>query len=134
MPTDGELKKRWCQMASMCSLCGMAEENSAHLFLQCSYALEIWQWLSHLLNFNIDLSSFLSLFSICNKQWSSQLQDIIISAIVHVVWTIWFVRNSCRYEEIRMHSRPVIWLLLPHPCQGSYPLAQALIQFLSLVF
>lgn len=105
MPNDEELKKRGCQMASVCSLCGMTEESSAHLFLQCSYALEIWKCLSQILNLQIDTSSILNMFSICNNQWSSQLQDIISAIIIHVIWVIWFARNSCRCEETKLHPK-----------------------------
>jgi hypothetical protein len=41
--------------------------------LQYPFAQAIWDWLSFIININIDLSDFASVFSICNRTWSSQM-------------------------------------------------------------
>ena len=58
MPTDEHLIKRGCQIPSICNLCSIAAESSAHLFLECNFAKEIWFWLQSLLNVDIALLSF----------------------------------------------------------------------------
>lgn len=49
MPVDDEFKKRGCHLASMCNLCEMVGKTSIHLFLQCPFAVEIWNCLSSFL-------------------------------------------------------------------------------------
>ncbi|CAL0332867.1 unnamed protein product [Lupinus luteus] len=57
MPTDENLQSRGCALASKCDLCRLKEDSTQHLFLQCSFAKSIWQWLGSTLSLNLDLSS-----------------------------------------------------------------------------
>lgn len=87
-------------MVSMCSLCGKAYETADHLFLNCPFAVGIWNWLQGLLNSAIDHSSFTSLLSICDKRWSSQVHDVILAAILSSISAIWQCRNKLRFEGV----------------------------------
>lgn len=94
MPMNENLKKRGCILVSMCCLCSVAAESSHHLFLDCTFALSLWSWLSALVNHQIGLTSFASVLAICNLRWSSQLKDFVLDGIVFVIGAIWKCRNN----------------------------------------
>lgn len=99
-PTDEQLHCRGCTLVSICSLCGRATESFDHLFFHCSFASRLWTWLGDILQTSIDQSSMLVVLSVCNKQWSSQAKDAVLSAIVHIIWFIWYSRNQLRFQNI----------------------------------
>jgi len=72
MPTDDNLYARGCYMPSMCTLCGKDAETSNHLFLNCQFALSLWQWLQSIVGYNIDLSYLLIDFEVSKRGWSPQ--------------------------------------------------------------
>lgn len=84
---------------SMCSMCCAAVESTDHIFLRCGYAQSVWLWLGSILHLNIDLSSTKSVLSVCSKQWSSQLADIVLAAVLNCFWVIWNCRNSSRFHN-----------------------------------
>lgn len=45
-PTCEHLRTHGCIVVSRCSLCGLTDETSIHLFLQCPFVVRIWNWLS----------------------------------------------------------------------------------------
>jgi len=61
-----------CSFPSMCTLCSKEAEYVEHLFLNCTFAITLWYWLQSLINLSINVSSFLSMFDICNRGWSPQ--------------------------------------------------------------
>jgi hypothetical protein len=61
MPTDENLRARGCTIVSACPLCLHDSDSSDHLFLQCSFALALWNWLNVTFNTNLDLSSLAAL-------------------------------------------------------------------------
>lgn len=85
-------------MVSMCSLCGKAEESTTHLFMNCSYASSLWNWLSAKLSYMIDLSTMEALFSI-NRRFNSQVNDVLLDAIINLIWVVWTTRNHCRFNN-----------------------------------
>lgn len=94
MPTDENLKMRGSIIASICSLCGLAEESTSHLFLTCCFAQSMWNWLSSKLLYSVDFSSMETLFNFSCKGFSSQLNDVVLAAIINLIWVIWFARND----------------------------------------
>jgi len=42
LPTDDNLIRRGCQIPSICNLCCLIQETFSHLFINCSFALQIW--------------------------------------------------------------------------------------------
>jgi hypothetical protein len=48
----------------------------------------------------LDFSNFDSLLGMCNKGWSPQLHDLIIAAIVNIMWMVWKCRNDVRFNDI----------------------------------
>lgn len=99
MTRDDNQSLRGCSLASMCSLCNASVEIAEHLFLSCSFSKAIWNWLNYVLDCHIDLSSMHTVLQICNRSWSPQLKDIVLSAVVNVVWAIWQCRNKCRFDN-----------------------------------
>jgi hypothetical protein len=87
--TDDNLRRRGFLMVSCCSLCNQAYETSQHLFFECPFAIKWWNWLSSSIEFPLDISSPAALLSILDRNWSSQVKDLLISAITNIVWLIW---------------------------------------------
>ncbi|CAJ2644686.1 unnamed protein product [Trifolium pratense] len=109
--TDDNLIKRGLTIVSCCSLCGSSYETVTHLFLRCPFIMQYWNWLSSLLGMPLDLSNFDSLLGICNKGWSPQLHDLIIAAIVNILWKVWKCRNNVRFNDIYPYfSRDLIYV------------------------
>ncbi|CAJ2645397.1 unnamed protein product [Trifolium pratense] len=109
--TDDNLIKRGLTIVSCCSLCGSSYETGTHLFLRCPFIMQYWNWLSSLLGMPLDLSNFDSLLGICNKGWSPQLHDLIIAAIVNILWKVWKCRNNVRFNDIYPYfSRDLIYV------------------------
>lgn len=67
--------KRGCSLASMCNLCNNSIDSSFHLFLSCPYAVNLWNWLSCIIQCPLNLSSLASLLSVLDRNWSTQIKD-----------------------------------------------------------
>ena len=89
MPTDENLRRRGCIIVSICSFCLGTDETSAHLFLHCSFATNLWLWLGGMLHITFNLVSFETLFSSIPLNCSSQMHDIYLAALVHTLHDIW---------------------------------------------
>jgi hypothetical protein len=66
MPTDENLSMRGCNLPSMCSLCGNNVESAKHLFLDCIFSQNIWNWLASIVQVNCHFLEFDDVFSICS--------------------------------------------------------------------
>lgn len=101
MPTYDNLQRKGLSFPSMCSLCGMQSETSHHLFLQCSFSLTLWNWLTNIINMNINLTSVLTILDTCKRGWSPQRKLVIIAAIINILNAIWFCRNNLRFNNTK---------------------------------
>ena len=108
MPTDDNLCARGCHMPSMCTLCGKDAETTNHLFLNCQFALSLWQWLQSIIGYNIDLSSLLTTFEVSKRGWSPQSKLAIIAAIINIFNIIWFCRNNYRFNNTKPNLNAAI--------------------------
>ncbi|KAF1892164.1 hypothetical protein Lal_00036521 [Lupinus albus] len=99
MPKDDNLRKRGGLLASMCSNCHAHPEDSSHMFLSCSFALKLWDWLSIIFYFHIDTTSIEIIFLGCNGKWSPRVHGVLEAAIIHTVNTVWYCRNLWRFEN-----------------------------------
>lgn len=81
-----------CTLVYVCVLCYRSEETSSHLFLSCDFAVALWAWLGSLLRCDFDLQSPESILS-CILSCSSQLWDVFVATIVHMVHVFWLARN-----------------------------------------
>jgi hypothetical protein len=96
LPTDENLSLRGCNLPSICNLCLANAETSHHLFLQCPFALYLWNWLGSIIQLNLNLTSFSAIFEICNRGWSPQCKLVIIVAIINIFFfeTSKFIKAS----------------------------------------
>lgn len=94
MPTNDRLRSRGCVVVSMCALCGKAYETADNLFLTCSFASNLWQWLQSFLPCSLDFTSCIAVLLSVNRPCSSQVKDVLISIVVHVFWAIWWCRTT----------------------------------------
>jgi len=99
MLTDENLRHRGYIIVSICSLCLGTNETSAHLFLHCSFATNLWLWLGGMLHITFNLASFETLFSSIPPNCSSQMRDIYLAALVHTLHDIWLTQNSLRFTN-----------------------------------
>lgn len=92
-------------------MCQKQVETSDHLFLQCDFAIYLWQWLISILKMNINLSSILSIFDICNRGWIPQCKLVITSAIITIINVIWFCINNQRFKNLKITRTAVIAMI-----------------------
>ncbi|KAF1892175.1 hypothetical protein Lal_00036533 [Lupinus albus] len=102
MPTDENLQNRGCHLASLCSNCLSQIETSNHVFLTCSFVVKLWDWLGRIFNIHFNTDSIESLFLVCNRQWSPQVKGFLVAAIINTTNTVWFCRNSKRFEDKKL--------------------------------
>jgi ribonuclease HI len=111
MPTDENLAIRGFLLPSMCSLCCKNLESTSHLFLQCPFALSLWNWFSSVINLNVNLNSIVDVLNLVSRGWSPQCQITILAAIVSIFNNIWLCRNSVRFKNIKPSLRNSISLI-----------------------
>lgn len=73
--------------------------------------MKLWCWLSDALNCNVDFSSLKSIFSIFEKGWSPQLEIIIPTAMVNIIWVVLFCRNKLKFDSTLVSSWAAINLV-----------------------
>lgn len=88
--------------ASICSMYGKSNEIADHLFFGCNFASKFWSWLNDLLHMHIVLSDIHIVLDICNNNRSSQSHDMVLSAITHTIWVIWYTKNHTRFNNISL--------------------------------
>jgi len=107
MPTDDNLCSRGCAIVSMCSLCLQSVETSDHLFFHCTVAASLWTWLRNSLQLVFDVSSIYALLHSLPISCSTQLKDIYLAAVVHLIHSIWWARNNSRFSSNRVYLQAV---------------------------
>lgn len=112
LPTDENLIKRGLQFPSIFNLCGLQQESTCHLFLDCSFALSIWNWLSSIIQLNCNLSSFMDILKIADRNWSPQCRTVILDACIFCYNTIWYCRNQKRFNDKTISSRAAINMVI----------------------
>ncbi|KAF6151031.1 hypothetical protein GIB67_016509 [Kingdonia uniflora] len=58
LPTDDIIQKRAITLVSQCSLCKAELESTQHLFLNCPFSQNVWDWISDVFNLKIYTWSF----------------------------------------------------------------------------
>ena len=115
IPTDDNLIARGQHLTSICNLCLKHSESSHHLMFECSFAYNIWRWLSFTLSVPV-ISNVDDCWALLNKSWSSQCKVTILSAIINSVNAIWFLgtkQGSTKKPSIgNLPFLPLLWMLL----------------------
>jgi ribonuclease HI len=99
VPTDENLMVRGCYIPSQCNLCNRHVETSFHIFFECPFAVRLWSWFAGCLNQTLQFNSMDDMWKISDWQWSPQSKITVNAAIVHLLNTIWLVRNQVRYNN-----------------------------------
>lgn len=102
LPTDDNIRKVGLALASVCSICGKAEESIEHLFFICPFAVRLWSWLSSLVRMRIDASNINAILAILDQAGSVQVKHTLLAAIINVLWFIWKSRNLIRFEGLKI--------------------------------
>jgi hypothetical protein len=110
--TDEVLASRGRLFPSMCSLCSKNSETTLHLFLQCPFALSIWNWFSSVVRLKINLASILDVFSLCNRSWNPQCQIVIVATVISIFKNIWICRNKLRFQNAKPSLNSTIALIM----------------------
>ncbi|KAK3193727.1 hypothetical protein Dsin_025037 [Dipteronia sinensis] len=99
-------------LASRCSVCGVSNESSDHLFLWCPIAAALWEagFFSFSAGYSADLwSSFFS--HAISVSFSDQVRVLWKTAIHAVVWSVWLARNQWIFESKAMKFRSTLSLV-----------------------
>ena len=88
-----------------CPFCGEPETVN-HLFLQCSFARIIWNWIAEYNNFDFNIGTMEELWFIDSL---IPLKDRLLLELVRgaVLWTLWLTRNKLCFQGIRTKPRAV---------------------------
>ncbi|KAJ0074645.1 hypothetical protein Patl1_37495 [Pistacia atlantica] len=106
LPTEDQLQIRGFHLASVCQLCATpcSGESISHLFFQCSFAQQVWQWLASQFVTSLPFAGTLHTLwnAIASKGFKSQLRKIWLVACLHSFHLIWKVRNRLLFDNIRV--------------------------------
>ncbi|KAF6158195.1 hypothetical protein GIB67_014989 [Kingdonia uniflora] len=91
--TEDLLIKRGLHITLRCSLCRCNLENMQHLFWNCPWSTEIWDWIASLFQLQAGFTNLKTTLESC-KHLSSYLNDIWKAAVLNIVYLIWIARNA----------------------------------------
>lgn len=97
----------WLPTAT-CVLCHSAIELVDHLFLQCSFARQVWDYfvrLLHLPDSPLFLQMAWDVWRSLVRRACKDIGDLVVKAIV---WNIWLVRNDCIFNANILHAHDII--------------------------
>jgi len=103
LPTDENLSVRGYNLPSKCSLCFSHVETTHHLFFECSFVVNIWIWLATTLNCPFLFSSIENIWTLCNRQMSSQCKITTTPVLINFFNVIWYARNQSRFKDKKIH-------------------------------
>ena len=98
VPTWDILQKRSFQGPGWCVLCKRELESTLHLFLTCSYILDVWKEITILVGFNCQWEG-----ATVGEAWESwwrrtnQKQHKILPLLV--IWGVWMARNQAIFKD-----------------------------------
>nr|KYP31516.1 Putative ribonuclease H protein At1g65750 family [Cajanus cajan] len=94
--TEDQLRRKGVIITLVCSHCYNDLETSKHLFCECPFALQLWEWLSRLMDVTLNTSNILE---ILQKPWSKFAKLIILSSITFTIDEIWNNRNMIKFHN-----------------------------------
>ncbi|XP_004296004.1 PREDICTED: putative ribonuclease H protein At1g65750-like [Fragaria vesca subsp. vesca] len=102
LPTDDQLQRRGIPFVSVCQLCSFSHtEDIPHLFVNCSFAQHIWQWLAYYFGTSLPSSGSLNDLwsSVTGKAFSPQLKNIWFASCLFALMAIWKSHNKLRFDN-----------------------------------
>lgn len=104
MPTMDMIRRMGFVGPGCCLHCLNAEESVDHLFMGCSFAISVWQWLFDIFQLRWeDFASFNQLLVRCmSVDLSPQLSILWQVAVVSLVWGLWMSRNKVCFDDAKV--------------------------------
>ena len=99
LPTNENLRRRGCYIVSICSFCFKNAESAQHLFFNCPVASILWEWLAKGTAQTLDCTNCLNLILGRVGIGSKLVQQLLNSAIIHIIWAIWIERNHRNFHN-----------------------------------
>ncbi|PRQ29896.1 putative reverse transcriptase zinc-binding domain-containing protein [Rosa chinensis] len=102
LPTVDQLQRRGIPIVSVCQLCPFGHvEDLPHLFVNCSFAQHVWQWLACYYGTYLPSHGPLLDFwdSFMSKAFSPQLKNLWLASGLFALMAIWKSRNKLRFEN-----------------------------------
>lgn len=93
---------------SVCGFCKNNNETSHHIFFTCPVTIQLWDWLSKGADQILDCSNCLNLLMNRIGAGSNLVQQLMNSAIIHMIWAIWTERNHRYFDNIH-HAMPSLF-------------------------
>jgi len=128
LPTNDNLIRRGIQVNSpLCALCGLSDESSQHVFLECAQGQRVWsrcyRWIGILGANNKDIRSHFVNFSLVHL--SSTQNQVWRGLWAAIVRSIWEPRNQVVFrggipdaDEVFQNAQLWSWLWLKHKTTG----------------
>jgi len=103
LPTDENWINRGLSIPSICNLCFKQSFSIQHLIFECFYTINIWRWLSNVLNTALIISSMDDICATMNKYCSPQCKSFVLSVAINFVSAIWFATNQVIFKNRNIH-------------------------------
>ena len=116
LSTDDNLKNKGYYLPSMCTLCKKHEESIFHLFFECSYAVNLWNWLAAAINKRLIFQTVEDIWSVCNMSWNPQCKLVITTSLINIINSIWYARNQERFSMKRIPWRSSLSNVIASTC------------------
>jgi len=97
-PTWDNLQKRSLQGPGWCVLCKRAQESISHLFLSCSYSVDVWKECSNLVGSPCQWSG-VSIGAAWEDWWRRTTIQKHKYLPLLVIWGIWLARNKAIFND-----------------------------------
>ena len=128
IPTNDNLIRRGIQVNSpLCAMCGLSDESSQHVFLECAQAQRVWsrcyRWIDILGANNKDIRSHFVNFSLVYlSSTQNQVWRGLWAAIVRSIWEqhnqVVFRGGILDADEVFQNAQLWSWLWLKHKTNG----------------
>jgi len=124
LPTDDNLRKRGCYIVSICCFCRAYFESTHHIMFECPVTFRLWDWLRKGTDQPLDCTNCSTLLLGRGGMGSKMVQQVLNSAIIHLIWAIWIERNQRCFHNKSQHMSSLFNTMLAE-VQLSYRLSLA---------
>ena len=85
-------------LAYRCPLCCSATETINHLFFNCGFSMNIWNWLRDMLDLSTFPSSVVDWLHLCDNISSPQAMTVFGAYVINTLAEIWHAHNDMKHE------------------------------------